>query len=89
MEVFIAFLLLVGAFTLGATTSHSDADKTRETVVAQAEQSRPVIHAGADHRPCRHTDGPLVQRDLTVPRPLLEVSYDGITEAQDNACSER
>ncbi len=88
MEVFIGFLLLIGAFTLGATTSHSEADERRDTIVAQAEQGRPAISDSAVHRPCRYIDGPLVQRDLTVPRLLLEISYDGIAEAQDNACRE-
>ncbi len=86
MEIIIAFILLIGAFTLGATTSHSEADARPDTVVAQAEQDPSHIPVGEDHRPCRYATGPLMQRDLTVPHTLLEVSYDGIAEAQDNAC---
>ncbi len=86
MEIIIAFFLLIGAFTLGATTSHSEADARPDSVVVQAEQGRPHIRAGEDHGPCRYATGPLMQRDLTVPHTLLEVSYDGIAEAQDNAC---
>ncbi len=86
MEIIIAFFLLIGAFTLGATTSHSEADGRPDSVVVQAEQDRPHIRAGEEHRPCRYAAGPLVQRDLTVPGPLLGVSYDGIAAAQDTAC---
>ncbi len=86
MEIFIAFCLLIGAFTLGATTSHSEVDEHPDTVVAQAEQDPSHIPVGEDHRPCRYAAGPLLQRDLTLPRPLLEVSYDGIAEGQDTAC---
>ncbi len=83
MEVFIGFLLLIGAFTLGATASNSGDAGHADTVVVQAAQEGSQIRASEGRRPCRFAAGALVQRDLTVPRLLLEVSSDGIPEAQD------
>ncbi len=85
MEVFIGFLLLIGAFALGATTPDSGDAGHADTVVIEAAQDGSHSRASEGCRPCRFAEGPLVQRDLTAPRLLLEVSYDGIPEAQDTA----
>ncbi len=85
MEVFIGFLLLIGAFTLGATASNSGDAGDGDTVVIQAAQDGSHSRASEGYRPCRFAEGALVQRDLTAPRLLLEVSYDVIPEVQDTA----
>jgi len=89
MEILIAFFLFLGGFTLGAATSQSEADARPDTVVAQAEPDRSDIPADASNRPCRYAEGPLVQRDLTVPGPVPGRSRKDVAESQDNACIEK
>ena len=89
MEILIAFFLFIGGFTLGSTTSHSEADARPDTVVAQAEEDRSGIPADASNRPCRYAEGPLVQRDLSVPGPVPGRSHKDVAESQDHACTEK
>ena len=78
MEIVIAFLLLIGVITLGSNVSTSSEMEAHEPVAAQPEQTATEPGTGNRQRPCRFADGPLIQRDLTVP-PASAVPSPGKT----------
>ena len=68
MDIVIALLLLIGGFALGSTASTYQEGGGYEHVEARTEQTSTAPAAASLRAPCRYVDGPLVQRDLTVPR---------------------
>jgi hypothetical protein len=65
MEVFIGFVLLIGALALSSHPPTPDEAQNNEKVGVKAEQSAAAQVANTD-LPCRYSDGPLMQRDLTL-----------------------
>jgi hypothetical protein len=84
----IALVLLLGAYGLGTVTKVPDpVEKGSPAAVEQAPVS-PAMPADPP-QPCRYADGPLAQRDLSVPwsRATVdreEVGDDGATGCADD-----
>ena len=87
MEIVIGFLFVIGALALGSNASISDAGADRP-IDARTEQTAFEQVAGAPQGPCRYGDGPLIQRDLTVPRsPAVPLASKPVEE-RGHACSD-
>ena len=82
MEIFLVFLLLIGAFNLGAATSDrspADAPTDEPEQVSKA----PIQHATS--RRCRYGEDALIQRDLTVAHPAHGTSAR-LGDVDDRGC---
>ena len=69
MEIVMALLFAIGVLAIESNTSTSCEEGNIEHSATQTEQAAKEQFVVAPQRPCRYTNGPLVQRDLTVPHP--------------------
>ena len=88
MEIVIAFLFVIGAMVLCSDASTSDAAGANEPLEARTEQTAYEHIAGTPQAPCRYGEGPLIQRELTVPRSLAVPLASKPVEERGHACSE-
>ena len=88
MEIVIVVLLLIGALTLGSNAPTSGKVAGNGHLEAQAEQTLTEQVDDVSQRLCRYADGPLTQRDLTVPRASAVPHLSNTIEQPGHACSD-
>lgn len=77
MEIVIAVLLLIGAFTIGSHAENPEDAETTRRGVARTEQTTKGETAPRIDGPCRYSGGQPLQRDLTRP-PHAQVPMGGV-----------
>jgi len=82
VEIFIVFLLLLGAFNLGAVTADPDPG---EAPTVEVGQTSPEVLVEATQPACRHDAGSVLQRDLTLPHTVHRARADG-DSGHDHGC---
>jgi hypothetical protein len=69
MEIIMALLFTFGVLAIESHNSTSCEEGKIKQSFAKSEQAANEPFVEVPKRPCRYTNGPLVQRDLTVPYP--------------------
>ena len=69
MEIVMALLFTFGVLSIESQSSTSCEEVNIQHSVSKSEQTANEPFKEAPLGPCRYTNGPLVQRDLTVPYP--------------------
>jgi hypothetical protein len=70
VEVLVTLLLVVGAYALGMVSSPSRAVEAAHPLVVEVAPPPKEAPQQAVSDECRYAEGPLPQRDLTVPYPM-------------------
>ena len=80
MEIFFAFVVLIGVFSFGAASSEHEAADAQTTVPERAAKSS---NEHPSPTPCRYSGKSVILRDLTVPfaaQPIRDcVDHDEVT----------
>lgn len=68
MAIVLVFLLVLGAVSLDSDRSTSEAVAFEAPVETETVREKQRTGTDREPGPCRYGDGPLLQRDLSLPR---------------------
>ncbi|MCP5409970.1 MAG: hypothetical protein H6963_11805 [Chromatiaceae bacterium] len=85
MEIMIALLILIGAWTVGSNSSISEETQSKKQL---ARSEHVITESGVDISlgPCRLPNGQLAQRDLTAKRSPAIPSLNDATRKALRRC---